>query len=62
MLCKWKEVQRMTEQERWAVESWLACYEDMYKNMSERGIVFLTQNDIVTVIQHLRRTLDDKPE
>lgn len=52
----------MTEQERWAVESWLACYEDIHKNMLERGIVFLTQNDVVLVIQSLRRTLDDKPE
>jgi hypothetical protein len=52
----------MTEDEEWAVRSWLACYEDIHKNMLERGIIFLTQNDIVTVIQELRRTLDDSSE
>lgn len=49
----------MTEEERWAVSAWLAAYEHLDKKMTERGVLYITRNDLVSLIQEMRRALDN---
>lgn len=52
----------MTDEEVWAVRAWMAAYEDLHKRMLDRNLLFVSRNDIASLIQEMRHALDDLPE
>lgn len=52
----------MNEEEyvRYAIEAWIAAYENLVVKMNEEGIAYISQNDLITIIKTMREEYANK--